>query len=389
MPKIKYTGPSLDYSGVGSAARSFVCALDSVGVEVTAEVISYDTNRENFFGSDYETIRKIQGRDLRYDIKIIHVPGDSYLQHLEPCKYHIGRLAWETSRLPPESVWNLNLLDEIWTGSKHNMEVFQKSGVHRPIYIFPETTDMTIYDKELPNWEIDGFNGFMFFDVFQFIERKNPEVLVKAYLEEFTAEDNVGLLLKTYREKMTITEKQDISVQLIQWKSQLKEKSFPPIFLSVELMDKDDVFRIYKTGDCFVAPHAGEGWGRCIVEALIYGKPVIATNLGGVHDHITKECYVPLSHKEENVKNMAHFVPLYREDGTQKWGKVSKKELKQKMRWVYNNQKEAKEIGKIGQDFVKQNFSYEAVGRAMKDRLSAIQDRISEERKAGIKWLNY
>jgi hypothetical protein len=81
------------------------------------------------------------------------------------------------------------------------------------------------------------------------------------------------------------------------------------------------------------------------------------------------------------------WAPWYRENQT--WADVSIEELKGKMRYVYEHQEEVKGVGDWGKQYVRQNFSYEAVGRMMKDRLLDIQKMIDEERGRGIRWLEH
>jgi len=275
---VKYVGPLSSYSGYGEANRTFVAALHSVGVDITTQIIHYDNNRTNYFGKEYELVQGLENSAINYDIKIIHVPGDSYLKHLEPCRFHIGHLFWETDSMSPEWVWNCNLMDEIWTGSEHNKKAFEKSGVRVPIWVFPETMDMELNLDKYKKWEIPNHEGYLFYSIFQWIERKNPQALVKAYLEEFNQDEGVGLLIKTYKDKFTHKEKSEIMAQIDAWKGEVgkpRDKQ-PPIYVNVELMDKVDVFRIHKTGDCFVLPHRGEGW--CVLP-----KTKIHTNKGLVN----------------------------------------------------------------------------------------------------------
>jgi len=379
----KYVGPMADFSGYGDANRSFVYALHEAGVDLTVEVLSYSGNTINYFGEKYKIIKSLANRNINYDIKIVHVPCDSYLKFLEPCKFHIGHLFWETDKMSPEWVWNCNLMDEIWTGSEHNKKAFENSGVWKPIWVFPQPIDTDINIESYKPWKIPGHEGFLFYSIFQWIERKNPRALIEAYLREFNRNEKVGLLIKTYREKFLPEEKEMIVGQIQQWKKEVGKEDAPPIYLSIELMDQEDVFRIHRTGDCFVLPHRGEGWGRPIAEAMLFKKPVIATNCGGIHDHLPEEVYLPLSYKLTNVFGM-EFAPWYRED--QKWADVSVDELRGKMRWVFEHQDEAGQIGEKGYEFTKKNFSYKAVGRMLKDRLVDIQRTIDEQRKKGIKW---
>ena len=379
----KYVSPAAAFSGYGDASRGYICALNEVGVELTTEIVFYDQNKNNYFGESFNIAKSLENKDIKYDIKIIHVPCDSYLKHLEPCKYHIGHLFWETDKMSPEWVWNCNLMDELWTGSEYNKQAFERSGVKCPIYVFPQAIDVTMPNRNLSKWEIPGHEGFLFYSIFQWIERKNPKALIEAYLKEFNKNDKVGLFIKTYIERFTVSEKERIIAKIWEWKRMFNKDNAPPIYINVELMDSIDVFRIHKTGDCFVLPHRGEGWGRPLAEAMLMGKPVIATNCGGIHDWLTRETYFPLTYNKVNVFNM-EFAPWYRNN--QKWADVNVGELQNKMREVYEDREMAKKTGKRAQDFVKSDFSYEAVGRRLKDRLNDIQKMLERGKKKG-RWL--
>lgn len=379
----KYCGCWADYSGYGEANRNFIAALDSVGVQLTTQKVSY-TKEFDAFGEPYKLARELEGKDVPYDIKIIHLPCDSYLPYLEPCKYHVGHLFYETDKMSPEWVWNCNLVDEIWVGDDFHREAFEKSGVKKPIYSFPQPIDVDLADENFKKFRITNHKGFLFYSIFQWIERKNPKALLTAFWEEFKNQKDVGLLLKTYRENYSDEEKKQLIQQIREWKQEFKAAEHPRVYFYSTLDDKEDVMRIHKTGDCFVLPHRGEGWSRCVAEAMLLGKPVIATNHGGIHEHLTKEVYFPLKWKPTNVFNM-DFAPWYKED--QKWAEPDVKELRRLMRLVYEHRDEAANVGKMGKEFVKRNFSYEAVGRHLKDRLIDIQKMINREKRKGIRWL--
>jgi len=392
MSKIsaKYCGCWDAVSGYGSANRNFIMALDTVGVELTTQRVSYSKNYgESFYGETYKLAQEKEGKAINYDIKIIHIPCDSYLRYLEPCKYHIGHLFWETDRMSPEWVWNCNLMDEIWVGDNFHKEAFEKSGVKRPVWVFPQPVNTEMTDRKIKRFMLKGVKDasndhFLFYSIFQWIERKAPKILLTAYWQEFANEKNVGLLLKTYKERYLPEEKKELLDQIRLWKSELNQATYPPVYFYSEFDDVDDVFRVHQTGDCFVLSHRGEGWSRCIAEAMVMGKPVIATQLGGIHDFLTKETYFPLKWKPINVFNM-DWAPWYRKD--QKWAEPDMGELRRLMRFVYENQGEAFQTAKRGQEFVKRNFSYEAVGRMLKDRLIDIQKMINRERRKKIRWL--
>jgi len=365
---VKYCGPFLDFTGYGEANRNAIMALHTVGVEVTTEKVEYASGNADF-GEAAELAQRLEGRPIKYDIKIVHVPSDGYMKFLEPAKYHIGHLFWETDSISKTWVWNCNLMDEIWTGGQIHKENFRRAGVKVPIHVFPQAIDNVIQVQK--PFRVTDHKGYMFYSIFQWIERKNPKALLKAYWEEFQGEDNVSLLLKVYRFGFDKSEREQIRKDINDWKEEFGHKHFPKIFLFFDLVDKSDMFRIHYTGDCFVSAHRGEGWGIPQAEAAVIGNPIISTGLGGVHEWFEDEKSAFLTKwKRTKVKNM-DFAPWYEKN--QHWAEVDHADLKKRMRFVFDNPEEAKKVGNMAKDVAYNKLSYKAVGEAMRDRLVDIQ----------------
>ena len=366
--RCKYSGPFGDYTGYGEANRNAIMALDKAGVQVTTNKISY-TSTEAEYGQSYRLAEKLEGKPMKYDIKILHVPSDGYLKFLEPTKYHIGHLFWETDGMSKTWVWNCNLMDEIWTGGHVHKDNFQKAGVKVPIFVYPQSNQTDL--KVQRPFNIPGHKGYLFYSIFQWIERKNPKALLNAYWKEFQGQDDVTLLLKVYRFGFDENEHQQIRDDIISWKKELGMDTHPRVLLYFGLMSKSDIMRLHWTGDCFVSAHRGEGWGIPQVEASIVGNPMISTDLGGCHEWYEDGKTAFLTKwKKEKVFNM-DFAPWY--GNKQSWAKVSEKDLRRKLRFVYENREEAKDVGLAAQRMVKDKFSYVAVGNLMRDRLRDIQ----------------
>jgi hypothetical protein len=367
IPKIRYTASIQDYSGYGEAGRNAIRAFVKAGVEVTVQK-TINVREKTDFGNAFKEITELEGRNIDYKIKVIHITPDGFLKHLEPMKYHVAHFFWETSRLPRSWVWNLNLMDEVWTGDKYHAEVFQSSGVKVPIFIYPQAMDVSLGTPK--PFVIENKPRFLFYSIFQWIERKNPELLIRAFYEEFDGHKDVGLLLKTYGLDFSPNEMDKVVKNIKRLKLQYARKNPPPILLYDRLMTRDDIYRLHATGDCFVLPHRGEGWGITQAEAALMNKPVISTTLGGVHDWISRKNYQQLDRYKYTPVTGMDFVPWYTSD--QQWADPDLDQLKEKMRWVYENYgKAVKQADKLKQE-AKEQFSYERVGKMMRERVEQI-----------------
>lgn len=365
---LKYCGPARDYSGYGEANRHDIAALTSAGIELTTQIPHYCLEISDF-GRLGDLAGRFENRDLDYRVKIIHTTPNVYGMFLEPGKYHIGRVFWETDKLPDDFAQKVQLVDEIWTGSKFNEAAIRNAGVDKPIHIIPEAIDVftpDILKYKLEQKAPDGV--YSFYSIFEWTERKNPKALLEAYWREFEEDQKVCLVIKTYVDNFTGANKNEIFTQYRELRNQLGLKRYAPVYFYTNLMDRHQVYRFHSTFDCFVSAHRGEGWGIPQMEAMLMGKPIISTNCGGIHEYLTdKENALLIPYSLIPLRTNSRNQQWYTSD--QKWADVQISQLRQAMRWAFQNQEEAKNMGSKAKEFVKKTFSCEAVGNQMAKRL--------------------
>ncbi len=366
-----YLGPVKDYSGYGEANRHAVAALNAAGVNVQVQQVSYTIDTADF-GDIGMLMSELVDNKVDYKIKIMHITPDQYELYLEKGKYHIGHFFWETDKVPKEFADGLNKMDEVWTGSQANKAAIEKGGVTVPVYVFPQATET---NRQWPDkYKIPEIpeSAYIFYSIFEWTDRKNPQALLEAYWREFAGEPNVALLIKTYFGNFTMQNKQKIRHQINALKSRMGMKKFPPVYLYMDLMDRNQIMRIHKTGHCYVSAHRGEGWGIPQVEAMLAANPIITTGYAGVNEYLNDNVARVIPYKMVPLTGMEHSSKWYSPD--QHWADIDKKELQADMRWAFANQAEAKQLGKAGQKFVLDNFNLKAVGDLMAGRLKEILD---------------
>jgi tetratricopeptide (TPR) repeat protein len=115
------------------------------------------------------------------------------------------------------------------------------------------------------------------------IPRKGIDVLLAAYLQTFTAEDDVCLVIK------------DMSIGSFYSEQTARERiahcSARPGAPEIEYIDReltaDELAGLYAACQCLVQPYRGEAFGLPIAEAMASGLPVIVTGAGAALDYCT------------------------------------------------------------------------------------------------------
>ena len=372
MISIKYCGTLSDPSGYGQSNRADVMALYVAGANLTTEVLQ-QTQFRTTYGIQENVIKYLENRDIPYKIKILHITPDLYPKYMEEGIYHIGRLVWETDKLPESWIEPCNKMNEIWTTTPQHAEIMRKSGITVPIYDFPEPIEVREANEKITPFSTKFKKDFTFYSIFQWIDRKNPKGLLRAYWKAFEGNDDVTLLLKTYRVSYDPGEFKIIEQDIENWKKELNQKHYPKVWLVEKLFKGHEIKKLHMMGDCYVNPSSGEGWGRPVAEAMLYGKPVISGDNGGVTDIIPNSSYfvVPSTLQKATTQS---WIPWYKDN--QNWKVMNEKRLEEKIREIYSDPASAQFTAKIAQEFVVDNFNLQTVGAKMLQRLEKINDTL-------------
>lgn len=191
--------------------------------------------------------------------------------------YHnIGWWPWELSVFP--KAWKpyaFELVDEVWASSTFLEDMYKRS-TDKPVHLVPLAVSVDRLKKNPRSFYGLPDNAYLFLYVFDFnssVARKNPIAAVNAFKQAFPQRDKtVGLVLKTMNTNPNNPE----------WQAFIKECiADERIHVLTETMDRPDVLGLIDACDAYVSLHRAEGFGRTIAEAILLGKPVIATNYSG------------------------------------------------------------------------------------------------------------
>ncbi|MEW6158990.1 MAG: glycosyltransferase [Verrucomicrobiota bacterium] len=378
---VRWLAPFFNPSGYASEAINFVVPLAKrvqLGIQHNNRIYS-----EKFVAglAEEERATLLALRDhfanLKGGIVISHTPAEGF-QRLPDAQYNIGRTMFEVDRISPHWVSLCNQMDEIWVPSQFNLETFAASGVERDkLVVIPEAVNELEFNPEavtpLPLTNRARFN---FLSIFEWSSRKGWDVLLAAYLAEFSADDDVCLYLRTY-----LVNQPDGDPAEILWRRirdfaatlNLGDKSWPRIELLAEQIPAADLPRLYKAVDCLVAPSRGEGWGRPHHEAMMMALPVIATHWSGTTEFLSGETAYLLDYTLAEAEGLEPELGHYRGF---KWAEPSIGHLRQLMRQVRTHPEEARAKGQAARQHVLKHFSREPVADRIAERLQAIQTKL-------------
>ncbi len=371
MINVNYISNCFDSSGYANAAKNNVAALDKVGVKVDLTAITFESFRSDA-GIVGRNIAKLMVDKSDARIQIIHATPPVFKRFHDPSKYNIAYTTWETSELPPGWKDAINTMNEVWVPCQENKDIFLASGVTRPIYVIPHTFNIDIFNEEATSLSLQniGDDEYKFYSIFQWTERKNPVGLLKAYMTEFDPDEKVCLVLKTYMMDPTNgLDANKVKAVIGEIKEKLYLKKYPKIVLISELLSRSQINSIHKQMDCYLSFHRNEGFGIPIVESMMAGKPVIATNYGGPLDF--------LRHKQNSLLCKYQLTPCFNMpwdtyNGKMNWADIDILDARAHMRYAYQNQQAMKELGNRGLEDIRTNYSWEKVGNMMKERLLAV-----------------
>lgn len=368
-----YLGPLKDYSGYGEANRHFVAALDEAGVYVIPELVSYSRESSDF-GSLGARLEPLFAHKGDYAVKVLHTTPNVFKRHMEDGKYHVAHFFWETDKVPAEFAEGLQLCDEIWTGSKANESAIRRAGIDRPVYIFPQAVECD-RDPAEPFLIAEMPEGTtVFYSIFEWTDRKNPQALLQAFWEEFQAGESVALVIKTYFNGFSLVSKRMIRQQVESFKRRSGLTEFPPVYLYLDLMDRHEIDRLHETGDIYVSAHRGEGWGVPQIEAALHGNPMISTAYGGCHEYFDETNARLIPYELVKLKGMDHSARWYTPD--QKWAEPNHEALRAAMRELFDKPELRADLGAAARENVLKTFNFGTVGKALAARLKQIEGEL-------------
>ena len=370
---IKYTGPIFDNSGYAKACRGNIMALYKLGVPLTLNSISFEQAKPELIGEESKVLGELANKNIDYNVNLIHTTPEFWEKYRDGSVKNIGYTVWETNKLHKNWPVYINKnVDKVLVACEWNVEVFKNSGVTIPIGVVPHGINMDDFNHVKP-YAIDGVDdtSYVFYSIFQWVEKKCPLSLLKAYWHIFQNNENVALVLKTYRSDYSDNEKQAIRSTIHRLKSVMPMDKYPPVYLILDMLSENEMLGLHARGDCYASFDRFEGFGLSPFAAGANGKPIIVTGFGGSMEYAKEDNSYLNSYTYTPVFGMP-YSPWH--TGDQLWGEPGVYGGAKLMKHVYENQDEAKEKGVRLKKYISENFTWEHIGKKLIKEIEGLVD---------------
>jgi glycosyltransferase involved in cell wall biosynthesis len=277
-PAVELVGYLGSAVGVGEGARRYLEALRRVGVPVLAHDVPLpgrDPARSPAPPGDPPSEDSIGFNLLCLNPEQMVPFIDSPDAPPQASRRTVGIWSWEVDIVPAGWVEAAHRVDELWTYSGFAARLIG-SAVGRRVRSFPpplasnaaRTVPSDPGVGELP----DGFRVLCMVDFLSTLERKNPIGAIEAFKQAFRPGEGPCLIVKT----INGAHRPEPLAAVTDAASGRHDVVIIDRAISGSQRDA-----LIAATDCFLSLHRSEGLGLPLAEAMVSGKPVIATGYGG------------------------------------------------------------------------------------------------------------
>jgi len=273
--------------------------------------------------------------------------------------YRIATWYWELDSIPEDWIQLAKAVDEMWAPTQFIAETM-RTRLTIPIYDMLPAVSLGPVER-VPRARIgigdDHYLFFFMFDMCSQFERKNPIAIIRAFRRAFSPQEKVALVIKVMRGDADPASR-DI----------LREAARSAgVTIIEELVSRSEALGYIEMCDCFVSLHRSEGFGLPLAEAMLLGKPVIATNYSGNLSFMRPENSWLVDYE---LKEITERGPIYTQGN--RWAEPSEEHAATLMREVFEKRTEAHTRANRAQSELTRKLSLQAAGQRMAKRLHKI-----------------
>jgi glycosyltransferase involved in cell wall biosynthesis len=355
--------------GVGEAARLLISGLDAAGIPalpIQGHLAPPSRQGEEFAYARID--------EAAYPVNILCINGDGVPLFAREAgrsffegRYTIALWWWEVGEPPADWSQAYEFLDEIWVASQHIYDAIAPTSpvpvVRMTLPVLPpKVAERTRAELGLPK---EGFLFMYVHDYHSVAARKNPLGLIEAFRRAFPPGSGAKLVIKSINAETRPQEHERIV---------LAARGHEDIALLDAYVSGAEKNAMIAACDCYVSLHRSEGFGLTVAEAMLLGKPVIATRYGGTMEFMNDENSYLVRWEPAAVGEGAYPYPP-----AGIWAEPDLDHAAELMRHVFEQRGEARERGRIARRELLEHHSPAVAGEAMRRRLALIHERLYEK----------
>ncbi len=217
---------------------------------------------------------------------------------------------WEFSSLRQDMAEIFAQANEIWTPSNFSRKAFIDSGIAPDkVQVIPNGIDPQIFTPNGEKFPLPTKKQFKLLYVGGTIYRKGIDLLLRAYVENFTAEDDICLVIKDmggnsfYKGQTAIEHIREIQAK----------KTTPEIIYIDEDLSEQEMASLYRACNVLASPYRGEGFSLPAIEAMACGIPAIVTDGGATDDFAQSDFSLKIKSTPKSIGNKLDGKPFVKE----------------------------------------------------------------------------
>lgn len=359
--------------GVGEAGRAIAAGLHAVGEPYRVLVSDHLTSNRQNARPYHEGDGPADG-----DVNLICVNADRFpnlVERLEPDarwgRHTVGVWGWEVEEFPAVYAPAADLVDEVWTYSRHAATAI-RAAVDKPVHVVPlpvvprEPARRSRADLGVP----DGFVFLFCFDFFSIPERKNPLGVIEAFCRAFPSPSagstgsagSAGgpqLVVKSINGDKRLAELERLRLRVL---------DRPDVHLRDGYLDPADHLALVASCDAYVSLHRAEGFGYTMAEAMLLGKPVVATGYSGNLEFMDERNSYLVDHTMVPIGEGSDPYPA-----GSRWADPDLDQAAEHLRRIVDDPQDALEVARRGRHDVATWHSPAARGPLLAARLAAVR----------------
>jgi glycosyltransferase involved in cell wall biosynthesis len=277
-----------------------------------------------------------------------------------PGVFRIALWYWELEDIPEAWADHARRLDEVWAPTAFLGRAMRRA---LPVPVFDMLPGVQLGEvPALPRGRFglpEGRFLFLFmFDMASIMERKNPLGVIRAFRQAFGPRDGAALAIKVARGACYPEDRARLN----------RAAADAGVTLIDQSLTREEANGLLNACDCYVSLHRAEGFGLTMAEAMLLGKPVIATGYSGNLDFMSSANSLLVNYE---MVAITQDLPYYRKGW--RWAEPSVGQAAAWMRWVYEHPDEGRALGARARADATRSLSLQAAGERMLQRLRAIR----------------